>query len=198
MFHLGHVLLTRVVLLPRAEPSAHSETLVNNHGHAYPNPGRAGSNGIGGLRFAALAAAPSLPHGYSQAATSQNEEHIDPELRSTHELQSPNYPPPPTMIPAGVPPPPTEQMSTSSSATIVGYVDAGDSGADGRKAKRELSQSKRAAQNRAAQVSSPRPVFPAACLALRQPAPVGPTIVKFPPEVSVESRSFGAREVGLW
>ena len=30
---------------------------------------------------------------------------------------------------------------------------AGDVGADGRKAKRELSQSKRAAQNRAAQVS---------------------------------------------
>jgi hypothetical protein len=38
-------------------------------------------------------------------------------------------------------------------APAVGGLDAGDTSPDGRKAKRELSQSKRAAQNRAAQVS---------------------------------------------
>ncbi|KAK3369068.1 hypothetical protein B0T24DRAFT_595849 [Lasiosphaeria ovina] len=40
---------------------------------------------------------------------------------------------------------------TTLGAQVVGVVDVGDGGADGRKAKRELSQSKRAAQNRAAQ-----------------------------------------------
>lgn len=48
-------------------------------------------------------------------------------------------------------PPPS--VSQSMAAT-----DSGD-GADGRKAKRELSQSKRAAQNRAAQVSHPTPLY---------------------------------------
>ncbi|KAK4644440.1 hypothetical protein QC761_304790 [Podospora bellae-mahoneyi] len=57
------------------------------------------------------------------------------------------------MIPAGVPPPP-EQVAVMSGPTAViaptaGMMDNGET-ADGRK-KRELSQSKRAAQNRAAQ-----------------------------------------------
>lgn len=42
---------------------------------------------------------------------------------------------------------------------LLGGHDPDDSMADGRKAKRELSQSKRAAQNRAAQVSGTFPEF---------------------------------------
>ncbi|KAK3390406.1 hypothetical protein B0H63DRAFT_113910 [Podospora didyma] len=59
------------------------------------------------------------------------------------------------MMSAGLPPPP-DQSGVMSSPTAVGsqgmgMVDMGDGSADNRKAKRELSQSKRAAQNRAAQ-----------------------------------------------
>ena len=60
------------------------------------------------------------------------------------------------MIPPG--PGQTAVMSgpLAAAAPAVGAVDT-EEGPDGRKAKRELSQSKRAAQNRAAQVSNQTP-----------------------------------------
>lgn len=48
--------------------------------------------------------------------------------------------------------------TTPVSVPQMGMTSPGDSAGDGRKSKRELSQSKRAAQNRAAQVSIPRPL----------------------------------------
>ncbi|EGO59156.1 hypothetical protein NEUTE1DRAFT_121024 [Neurospora tetrasperma FGSC 2508] len=60
------------------------------------------------------------------------------------------------MMPVGVPPQPEQQGAMPAPSTPVGVsqmgiVSPGDSAGDGRKSKRELSQSKRAAQNRAAQ-----------------------------------------------
>ncbi|KAK3903908.1 putative transcription factor kapC [Staphylotrichum tortipilum] len=93
-----------------------------------------------------------LPHGYSHAQIQSSEAHIHPELRSSHEPPAavPAYPPVPNMIPSG----PSHAVAMSVPPAVVpqpvGVVETGE-GADGRKAKRELSQSKRAAQNRAAQ-----------------------------------------------
>ena len=96
---------------------------------------------------------PPLPHGYSHAQLQPSEAHIHPELRSGHEPPAAvtTYPPVPNMIPSG----PSQAVAMSVPPPVIpqsaGVVDTGE-GADGRKAKRELSQSKRAAQNRAAQV----------------------------------------------
>lgn len=93
-----------------------------------------------------------LPHGYTEPATPPvSAPIIDPELSIHPTLRSPGYVPTANMMPSGVPAPPEHNV-------IPGPANPGgtspvDPGADGRKAKRELSQSKRAAQNRAAQVS---------------------------------------------
>jgi hypothetical protein len=104
----------------------------------------------------------TLSHGYSHAQLPQGEAHIHPELRSSHEPPptTPVYAPIPNMIPSG---PgvshPNQAVPMQGPPSVV--APAGGSpeaeGADGRKAKRELSQSKRAAQNRAAQVSKQTP-----------------------------------------
>jgi hypothetical protein len=60
------------------------------------------------------------------------------------------------MMPASLSPPDQPHVMPGPATAIggpPGAADQGDYGAEGRKAKRELSQSKRAAQNRAAQVS---------------------------------------------
>ena len=101
----------------------------------------------------------SLPHGYNHAQVPQIESDIHPELRSGLDSPAPipAYPPVPHMIPpgAGVPHPNQPvpmQGPPQAVAPAPGHLDAADT-PEGRKAKRELSQSKRAAQNRAAQVS---------------------------------------------
>ena len=85
------------------------------------------------------------------------EAHIHPELRAHPQLA-----PAASMMPATVashPAPPSVAMAGPSSIVENSPPDAemadDEPSADGRKAKRELSQSKRAAQNRAAQVSFP-------------------------------------------
>ncbi|KAK2613536.1 hypothetical protein N8I77_000443 [Diaporthe amygdali] len=55
------------------------------------------------------------------------------------------------MMPSGVQPPPEHPGAVSMPPSSSAPLDGDDPNADGRKAKRELSQSKRAAQNRAAQ-----------------------------------------------
>lgn len=128
-----------------------------NAGYASHSPSPA--NGQGEGRASPVSAVHSLPHGYNHAPPTQSESQIHPELRSSHEPPpSSSYAPVPTMMPATVPPQP-EQPGTMSGPNaavggqVMGIAAGSDSGADGRKAKRELSQSKRAAQNRAAQVS---------------------------------------------
>lgn len=106
----------------------------------------------------------TLPHGYNHQQLPQGETHIHPELRSEPPPTAPVYAPIPNMIPqgAGVPHPnqgvpmPNPPVAV---APAVGSTETGDTAADGRKAKRELSQSKRAAQNRAAQVSKQSPLL---------------------------------------
>lgn len=56
------------------------------------------------------------------------------------------------MMPSGAQPPPEHPGAVPMPPNSSAPLDAEDPNADGRKAKRELSQSKRAAQNRAAQV----------------------------------------------
>ena len=95
---------------------------------------------------------PSPPHGYVQSSLNPQSQ-IHPHLRAagsataTPEIMASNFRP--TSPHSGALP------SASSAMAVHGLLDPDpdDSTADGRKAKRELSQSKRAAQNRAAQVS---------------------------------------------
>lgn len=103
---------------------------------------------------------PTLPHGYADSPVVEHEAHIHPELRSIHKEAAKNgHAPTPNMMPAGMPQ--SEQAGSipgpshmSAGGPNMGPADMGDVVmADGRRAKRELSQSKRAAQNRAAQVS---------------------------------------------
>ncbi|KAK1759401.1 putative transcription factor kapC [Echria macrotheca] len=139
--------------------------LVNNHaGHtAYSSasftshsgspPGEQGTD-----QASPVPAAHPVPHGYNHAPPTQDDSSIHPQLRSTGETAPPGsaYPavPVPNMMPAVSVLPPTDPNIMSgpipAMGTPAGAVDSGDT-ADGRKAKRELSQSKRAAQNRAAQ-----------------------------------------------
>ncbi|KAK4165963.1 putative transcription factor kapC [Cladorrhinum sp. PSN259] len=118
-----------------------------------PSEGTAGET-----RGSPAATTHTLPHGYHAPHLQPSEAHIHPELRSGHEpaLNSGYVPVSvPAMISAGVPPAPEQVHTMSGSPAVVspggGVIDHGEGGADGRKAKRELSQSKRAAQNRAAQ-----------------------------------------------
>ncbi|KAK6073041.1 bZIP transcription factor [Seiridium cupressi] len=89
---------------------------------------------------------PAQPHGYNQPSIN-SQTHIHPQLRVDANL-----------APAldTMPPGPSGMGPSSSAASAMAVQDLIDhdpdiSGPDGRKAKRELSQSKRAAQNRAAQ-----------------------------------------------
>lgn len=93
-------------------------------------------------------------HGYDDSSGLETQSHIHPQLRTTS-----NIVPASDMMQRGVSPPSDEGGPVSTSPVggmgaqgLLGH-DTDDSVADGRKAKRELSQSKRAAQNRAAQVS---------------------------------------------
>lgn len=122
------------------------------------------SNGVSGRPGAQALAGP--PHGYGGDQVGEQDAHIHPELRSLREAnstQGSGPAPTPNMMQAGVPPHseggvmggpahPSSSVSPSMESADMGDVVM----ADGRKAKRELSQSKRAAQNRAAQVSHPR------------------------------------------
>ncbi|KAI1779761.1 hypothetical protein F4818DRAFT_152454 [Hypoxylon cercidicola] len=89
-------------------------------------------------------------HGYGGPGL-DTQSHIHPELRT-----SPPGAPVPDMMQRGVSPPSDEAgpvgspVSSMAAQGLLGH-DPDDSVTDGRKAKRELSQSKRAAQNRAAQ-----------------------------------------------
>jgi hypothetical protein len=176
--HLAYTLLTfwgRIdpALKDRLPQPAdhHSNHISQQQQQQYPDPGLAAqqfaqsatsatSNGVSGRTGAQVLPGPSHGYGGSQVG---EQEHIHPELRSLRESttgQIAGPAPTPTMMQAGVPPhneggvmggPPHPSSSLSPS------MESGDMGdvvmADGRKAKRELSQSKRAAQNRAAQVS---------------------------------------------
>ncbi|KAF6842032.1 bZIP transcription factor [Colletotrichum plurivorum] len=113
-------------------------------------------------------ASASPAHGYSNGTTSPPSDGLPPvvnnqadEVNIHPSLRANAHAPAANMMPAGVPPPPQQ---TAPPATTAGPSTApppphpastamalDDAGAEGRKAKRELSQSKRAAQNRAAQ-----------------------------------------------
>ncbi|KAM7206871.1 putative transcription factor kapC [Naviculisporaceae sp. PSN 640] len=161
-----HVKMEKMEIDPRRPEAPVETSLVNNHVEqhpAFPNPAypahsQSPPNGQGAERPSPVQAAHPLPHGYNHAQPTQNESHIHPELRSSHEpAPTPGYAPVPSMMPAGLSPTSDQSGAMSASTTTVvvpamGGVDNSDGGADGRnKAKRELSQSKRAAQNRAAQ-----------------------------------------------
>lgn len=94
----------------------------------------------------------SLAHGYSDAVTpTATAPIIDPELSIHPTLRSPGYVPTANMMPSGVPPPSEHPGAVPVGANPSAPSPPEDLSPDGRKAKRELSQSKRAAQNRAAQ-----------------------------------------------
>ncbi|KAL2023079.1 hypothetical protein VTK56DRAFT_3989 [Thermocarpiscus australiensis] len=129
---------------------------------AYPNPSFAQhspptSEGRGVNRTSPVAAGHPLSHGYHQPPLSQNEAFIHPDLRASNEppVTAPGHAPVPAMIPPAVPPPSDQTVAMANppaaATPVVGAAGAGENATDGRKAKRELSQSKRAAQNRAAQ-----------------------------------------------
>lgn len=105
---------------------------------------------------------PPLAHGYADSSGVEHEAHIHPDLRSAYKLAAARngHAPTPNMMPAGMPPQPEQAgpipgpSHMPAGAPNMAPADMGDVVmADGRRAKRELSQSKRAAQNRAAQVS---------------------------------------------
>ena len=128
--------------------AAYATTAFANHSRPVPE----GSGGINRTPPGSLA------HGYAHAQVPQSEAHLHPELRSGHEAPAPApvYTTIPNMIPPGASQTAVMSGPLQAVAPAVGGVDP-DEGPDGRKAKRELSQSKRAAQNRAAQVSRRRP-----------------------------------------
>lgn len=124
----------------------------------------AGRNGVQQQGIPAPAP-PALPHGYSGAPGVEQDAHIHPELRNLREANgNGNHVPTPSMMQPGLqpqqeavqpimsgPPQPSSSLSPNMDDTEMGE----GSMSDGRRqAKRELSQSKRAAQNRAAQVST--------------------------------------------
>ncbi|KAL1844738.1 hypothetical protein VTK73DRAFT_1884 [Phialemonium thermophilum] len=128
-------------------------------------PQQSNPNGIGESQVSALLAASSpLSHGYEDSTVGDQEAHIHPELRSIQKA-SPSatgngHTSPPNMMPSAVPPqteqgPPISGPSHQAPVSVnVAPSEMNDVVmSDGRRAKRELSQSKRAAQNRAAQVS---------------------------------------------
>lgn len=100
---------------------------------------------------------PPIVNNSSSNNNADPEAHIHPDLRAARDVHAPDVnmmpagPPPPQQAappvtaagPSTAPPPPTHPASTAMAL---------DDGGAGSKAKRELSQSKRAAQNRAAQV----------------------------------------------
>ncbi|OHE95204.1 bZIP transcription factor [Colletotrichum orchidophilum] len=109
----------------------------------------------------------SPAHGYSNGSTSPTDvlppivnNHADPEAHIHPDLRARiTHAPAVNMMPAGIPAQPQQQIappvaaagpSTAPPIHSPTEMDL-DDGAEGRKAKRELSQSKRAAQNRAAQ-----------------------------------------------
>jgi hypothetical protein len=142
--------------------SGHAANQAAYTASGFANHSRSPSDGQGGGQGSPIAAAHTLPHGYNHAPPAQNEAHIHPELRSADAVPTSSaYPavPIPNMMPAASlsPSDQTAVMAGPTAAIGVapGGVDHGEYSAEGRKAKRELSQSKRAAQNRAAQVSRP-------------------------------------------
>ncbi|KAK1778618.1 hypothetical protein QBC45DRAFT_160806 [Copromyces sp. CBS 386.78] len=157
---------TNLEMEPRARDSPVEPVLANNHADqtayqiaaAYQNHPPSPSGGQGDSRTSPIAAVPpALPHGYNNhPAAGPHEAHLHPELR-THEAGPTNeYQPVAGMMPVGVPPQPEQQGAMPGPTTPVGVpqmgmTSPGDSAGDGKKSKRELSQSKRAAQNRAAQ-----------------------------------------------
>ncbi|KAK3318430.1 hypothetical protein B0H66DRAFT_532935 [Apodospora peruviana] len=166
--HKPHsILCTRhppTICHPRAREAPTEPSLVNNQADqttysnvTFTSISNPPANAQEADRASPVSAAPPLPHGYNQAPATQNESHIHPQLRSSHDsTASSGYAPVPSMMPAGLSPTSDQSGSMSGpTATLVvpagGLSDGGEGGADGRKAKRELSQSKRAAQNRAAQ-----------------------------------------------
>jgi hypothetical protein len=129
----------------------------------FANHSQPGLEGPGANRTSPASAGHPMPHAYSHPQPTQNESHIHPELRSLEAVAAASgYPPVPSMIPPGLPPPDQAVAMSGPPVPVAQSMTASDEGdgADGRKAKRELSQSKRAAQNRAAQVSHQTP-FPA-------------------------------------
>ncbi len=131
--------------------AAYATTTFANHSRPVPE-------GPGINRTPPGSAAHTLAHGYTHAQVPQSEAHLHPELRSGNEAPAPVpvYTTIPNMIPPGASQTAVMSGPLQAVAPAVGAVDT-DEGPDGRKAKRELSQSKRAAQNRAAQVSRRNP-----------------------------------------
>ncbi|EGS21407.1 putative sequence-specific DNA binding protein [Thermochaetoides thermophila DSM 1495] len=153
-----------------AEPSAQEqpgvsqpETEANQPAYqtqAYAGHPQPGPEAPGASRSPSGAAAQPLPHGYAHPQLPQTDAQIHPELRSPHDpaavVAHTQYAPTPNMMPAGVPPPDQQVAMQGTPAPVAQPAPAPEAAAaaapaDGRKPKRELSQSKRAAQNRAAQ-----------------------------------------------
>jgi len=154
------------VKMERAARDPAGPAAANNHAAnqaaytttAFPSHSRSPSDGQEGGQGSPIAAAHSLPHGYNHAPPAQNESHIHPQLRSSTDAAAPtsgySAVPIPNMMPASLSPPDQSTVMSGPTGAIgaaLGGVDHGEFSAEGRKAKRELSQSKRAAQNRAAQ-----------------------------------------------
>ncbi|KAK4450125.1 putative transcription factor kapC [Podospora aff. communis PSN243] len=138
--------------------SSHAANQTTHTASGFASHSRSPSDGQGGGQGSPIAAAHTLPHGYNHAPPAQNEAYIHPELRSADAVPTSSaYPavPIPNMMPAASLSPSDQPAvmpgPTAAIGVAPGGVDHGDYSAEGRKAKRELSQSKRAAQNRAAQ-----------------------------------------------
>lgn len=154
-----------------SEPSARDHTIVPAPGapqsdHVYTNSNfaahpQSAAEGPGANRTPAGSTGQPLPHGYTHQQLPQSEAHIHPELRSAHEsaAAAPAYVPVPNMLPPGLQSLDQAVAMTGPPAPVTPPMptEAGE-GTDRRKAKRELSQSKRAAQNRAAQVCNGAPL----------------------------------------
>ncbi|KFA67829.1 hypothetical protein S40285_06955 [Stachybotrys chlorohalonatus IBT 40285] len=147
MIHSDHHLRAQLEILKKhdaGEPTTTTTTITTNlrepHGLSSPSPLAPPANGYDHLSLAAQDAARAL------AIKSDADSHIHPDLRARPSMM-PLAPPPghsPGQGPAG-----PSNPSLAPAPPGPGQLD--DLQNDGRKAKRELSQSKRAAQNRAAQ-----------------------------------------------
>jgi len=144
----------------QAEKAAYSTAGYASHSHSP-------SDGQGGSRTSPVATVHPIhpaPHGYNHAPPGPSDAHIHPELRSASDPAAPPnsaYPPvPASSIMGAQHQPNNHHIIPGPLAPMGGSPEpmdmSGDGMQDGRgNKKRELSTSKRAAQNRAAQVSFP-------------------------------------------
>ncbi|KAK3943827.1 putative transcription factor kapC [Diplogelasinospora grovesii] len=118
---------------------------TSSHDPASIDPNLRSSNGYPAYQQ------PPIPTSPYQSTPYQSSPYQAPSLQNSQFI-NPGYP---TMMPAGIPQQSDQAMAMSGPPPTMAQAGSlspdGEGGSDGRKAKRELSQSKRAAQNRAAQ-----------------------------------------------